>query len=332
MAKKFDFIAIGDIVTDAFIKLESADVHNDEAKAREELCLSFGDKIPYEFVSVVPAVGNCANAAVAAARLGLSTALITNQGDDDIGKAHTETLKHENISTDFVVNQPGKISNYHYVLWFESDRTILVKHQKYDYSLPDIDDPKWIYLTSLSEYTLDFHEKIADYLDAHPTVKLAFQPGTFQMQFGKEKLARIYKRSDAFFCNTDEARRILETKEEDAVKLAKSIATLGPKLVVVTDGPKGAYALDTIANKTLFMPPYPDPRPPYDRTGAGDAYSSTITAALAIGETLETALLWAPINSMSVVQQIGARAGLLDRKQIELYLNSAPADYKPRQI
>ena len=47
----------------------------------------FGDKVPYESVNVIPAVGNSPNAAVAStARLGLSTALMTNMGDDQTVK------------------------------------------------------------------------------------------------------------------------------------------------------------------------------------------------------------------------------------------------------
>ncbi|MEK7066375.1 MAG: hypothetical protein AAB965_02260, partial [Patescibacteria group bacterium] len=68
--KNFDFVSIGDIVTDAFIRLgnaSGADTHEDKNKHREELCISFGDKIPYEFVKVVPAVGNSTNASIAAA-------------------------------------------------------------------------------------------------------------------------------------------------------------------------------------------------------------------------------------------------------------------------
>jgi sugar/nucleoside kinase (ribokinase family) len=79
------------------------------------------------------------------------------------------------------------------------------------------------------------------------------------------------------------------------------------------------------------MPNYPDPKPPYDRTGAGDAFASTIVASLALGNSLETSMLWAPINSMSVVQKLGAQAGLLNSKQIQKYLKEAPKYYHPEE-
>ena len=100
--------------------------------------------------------------------------------------------------------------------------------------------------------------------------------------------------------------------------------------MVITDGPRGAYAYD--GKEFLFLPIYPDPKPPYSRTGAGDAFSSTTVAAIALGKTLPEALAWAGINSMAVVQHVGANVGLLSREKIEEYLKNAPADYKARKI
>jgi sugar/nucleoside kinase (ribokinase family) len=324
-------VAIGDIVTDAFIRLKDADIHCNLDRVGCELCVEFGSKVPYDFVTVVNAVGNCANAAVAGARLGLKSALLTNQGDDEIGKANLRVLKKEKVSTDFVKSHWKLKSNYHYVLWYADDRTILVKHEEYPYTMPNIDFPKWIYLTSLAPTSLAFHKDIESYLrmyDHH--IKLAFQPGTFQINLGKDKLAFFYKRADIFFCNVEEAQKILGLKEKNAAHLLKMMAKLGPKLVVITDGPKGAYFYD--GTTSWFMPPYPDPKPPYERTGAGDAYSSTFTSALALGLPIEEAMMWAPVNAMSVVQKIGARAGLLNREEIENYLEKAPLSYRPKRI
>jgi len=80
------------------------------------------------------------------------------------------------------------------------------------------------------------------------------------------------------------------------------------------------------------MPMYPDPAPPVDRTGAGDSFSSTFTAAIALGNDLPTALSWGPINSMNVVQHIGAQKGLLSREKLEEHLKNAPKDYVPTKV
>lgn len=329
---EYDFIAIGDMATDAFIRLKDAAVHCDINRERCEICMRFADKIPYEDVFIVPAVGNSANATVAAARLGLKTALVSNVGDDHFGKECLDALRQENVATEFIKTHKGRKTNYHYVLWYEDDRTILVKHEEYDYALPDIGNPRWIYFSSLggNSKSETFNKIIENYLRSRPNIKLAFQPGTYQIKLGKEKMAYFYERADAFFCNKEEAQEILKTKEGGMKKLLSMMAKAGPKITIITDGARGAYAYD--GEQTLFMPPYPDLRPPYERTGAGDAFASTFAVALCLGKSVREALLWAPINSMSVIQKIGARAGLLSRPQLEEYLKNAPADYEPTPL
>ncbi len=330
MSENFDFIAIGDTTTDAFIRIKQASVYYDDRDREQKLCLTNGAKIPYESVTVVPAVGNSANAAVSAARLGLKSALVCDVGNDEHGKEDIETFKENGVATDFVKTHEGKATNYHYVLWYKAERTILIKHETFPYKLPDVGTPKWIYFSSVGENSLAYHEEIAEYLKTHPEVKLAFQPGTFQIKLGAEKLKSLYEHTEAFFCNVEEAHIILGVQEADVPTLARKMSELGPKIAIITDGPKGAYVHHE--RQVWFMPPYPDPAPPFERTGAGDAFSSTFTAALALGKSIEEALLWAPINSMSVVQKIGARAGLLTADGIQEWLAKAPEDYKPQKI
>jgi sugar/nucleoside kinase (ribokinase family) len=330
--KNFDFIAIGDITTDAFIKLsdDDADVRKSEDGSKDQICLNFGDKIEYDSVTEISAVGNSPNAAVSAHRLGLNSALVTNLGDDRNGEKMIEALEKEGVNKDFVKIHTGKNSNYHYVLWYEEERTILVKHYEYDYNLPDIGKPKWLYFSSVGENSMDYHHDIARYVKDNPEVSLAFQPGTFQIRLGHEKLKDMYEVCGLFFCNKQEAQRILKTKEEDTKKLLESMHALGPKIAVITDGPKGAFAYD--GTDMWQMPMYPDPAPPVDRTGAGDSFSSTVTSALALGKTLPEAISYGPINSMSVVQYVGAQEGLLTMDKIEEFLANAPEDYKPTKI
>ena len=326
----YDFLSIGDLVADDFIRLEDAEATCDLDQENCKLCVRFGDKVPYAFHEVLYAVGNSANAAVSAARLGLNAGTSGVVGDDEYGAKCIETLKGNGVGLDYVETDPKLPTNYHYVLWYGPERTILVKHAPFERKLlQNLVAPKWIYLTSLGENTEPFHHEFATWLKAHPETKLAFQPGTFQIKMGTEKLADIYASTEIFFCNGDEAQRILKIKETDLKKLMDGIHALGPKTVVITDGVKGAYAREE--NGTYwFMPIYP--HKPFERTGAGDAFSSTFAVAISEGKTVPEALLWAPINAMSVTLQVGAQKGLIGQKEIEEYLAKAPADYKPTQI
>jgi ribokinase len=328
--KQIDFLAIGDTVTDAFIRLKEAEVHCKVNTNDCELCMRFGDKIPFESVKVVKAVGNAANAAVSAARLGLRSALVSNLGADQNGKECLAELQRNRVVTSYVKSHKGQPTNYHFVLWYDVDRTILVNHVDYDYQFPKVSTPKWIYLTSLASTTFPYHIQIADYIQAHPEVKLAFQPGTFQMKLGLEKLERIYKQTEVFFVNVEEAQRILSTSSRDLKVLLKTLAEYGPKLVVITDNTEGAYMFD--GDHYYHIPMYPDPRPAFERTGCGDAFASTFISALAMGKTPLEAFLWAPVNPMSVAQFVGAQEGLLTLDQLEWWIKRAPGDYKPKEI
>ncbi len=327
MTPEFDFVAIGDITTDAFIKLkkEHTTVLCDASGRKCRLCVNFGEKIEYESVTEVSAVGNSPNAAVAAHRLGLRSALITNLGDDARGKRKIEQLKKEGVSTDFVKVHKGKESNYHFVLWYEEERTILVKHHEYPYEMPEVGAPRWLYLSSLGENSVPFHHEIAEYVQARPESKLVFQPGTFQIKLGSETLNDIYAVTELFFCNKQEAQKILKNESGDMKQLLEGLRQLGPRVAVITDGPQGAYASD--GRDMWYMPMYPDPAPPVDRTGAGDAFAGTFTSMLALGKSIPEALRAAPVNSMSVVQKIGAQAGLLTIEKIEEWLAKAPKEY-----
>lgn len=325
--EQLDFVGIGDITTDAFIKLADARVNCTLDEENCQLCVDFGSKIPYESVTVVPAVGNSPNAAVSAHRLGLNSALVAFLGNDRNGEEMIEQLTKEGLNREYITIENGSESNYHYVLLYEAERTILVKHHEYAYKLPMFAaPPRWMYLSSLGENSVSYHHEIAQYVKDNPSVNLAFQPGTFQIKLGIEILKDVYEVTALFFCNKQEAQKILSSKSEDVTELLTGIRALGPKTVVITDGRAGAFGYD--GTDVWQVPMYPDPAPPVDRTGAGDSFSSTVTAMLARGMTLPEALLRGPINSMSVVQHIGAQAGLLSQDALEKYLSEAPTDYK----
>ena len=334
MSQQYDFVALGDTVVDAFIELskDEADVSIDLDTGRKTLTMKFGEKIPYENVTVVNAVGNSPNAAVSAHRLGLQSALISSVGHDRYGTDCLQALREEGVHTDYVKVHEGKLTNYHYVLRYGPERTILIKHEKFPYALPHFEvPPRYIYFSSIGEHGLPHHFEIAQYVKEHPETKLVFQPGTFQIKLGAEKLKEVYEATEIFFCNKEEAQLILNTGEQSMSKLLRAFKDLGPKLPVITDGPMGAYVIDE-NDQAWHMPMYPDPADPVDRTGAGDAFASTFTSAIALGLPPEQALAWGPINSMSVVQHIGAQKGLLTREQLLDYLKHAPTTYTAKKI
>jgi sugar/nucleoside kinase (ribokinase family) len=226
---QIEVLSVGDIVTDAFIKLLDNQAHTYNNEHGAWLAMPFGTKVPFDHAEVIEAVGNAANAAVCFARLDLKSAMYANVGEDKYGRDMIRALHKKKVDSRFVRINPDKISNYHYVLWYGNERTILIKHEEYEYYCPD---------------------------------------GAY------------------------------------------------------ASGPEGRFK----------MPNYPDPKPPVERTGAGDAFASTFVAELVKGNTMVGALQVAPINSMNVVQHVGAQAGLLDNEHISALLRIAPDWYKPQPL
>lgn len=334
MAKKLDVLSIGDVVTDAFIKLLDDRALTYENEKGKWLAMPFATKIPFDHAEVIEAVGNASNAAVCFAKLGLKSGLVSNVGSDQQGRDIITALENKKVDSRFVHINPKKTSNYHYVLWYKEERTILIKHEEYKYQWPrfrEADEPKWVYFSSISKDAIEkYHDNVMDWLDENPEIKLAFQPGTFQMEAGVNKMRRVYARADVLVLNREEAVYVSGGKHDDIHDLFERFHQLGTKIVVITDGPKGAYASD--GENRFKMPLYPDPAPPVERTGAGDSFASTFVAAIIQGNTIEGALQWAPINSMNVVQHVGAQAGLLTEDEITELLKVAPEWYKPERI
>jgi len=325
-------LMIGDIFTDAFIKLDEDYARIDEDEdGTKRLSLPFGEKPPYERVDIIRSVGPSPNSAISCARLGLNASLMSWLGDDEAGKESLHHLRIEGVDSTQMFTEKGKISSYWYVLRYGTDRTMLVKSEKYTYQWKAPQKtPDWIYLSYIGEDSWQLHEDLVQYLDANPEIQFVFQPGSYHFEWGVEKLSKIYKRSNLIVMNREEAMDVTGKSYDSLKDLCDGLHELGPEIVIVTDGPNGSYASHD--GKLLNIPNYPDIAPPTDRTGAGDAFASTVTAALALGESLETALSWAPINSMNVVQQLGAQEGLQTLDQIKDWLEKAPDDYTPRVL
>ncbi len=321
----FKLLAIGDITVDDFIELENIEILNGKLE------IPWGRKIPFVKSTKIFGVGNVGNAAVSASRLGIKSGIITRVGDDDAGNSCLEVLKKDGVDVSNAEKQTGKSTNYHYVLSHKGERTILIRHESFTYenlSVPD--GVEMLYVSSIGESGESIHYDIVKEIEKHQNLIVVFQPGTFQIKFGKDKLKDIYKRTDIFICNVEESQLILNTKERDLKKLLLGISDLGPKTTLITDGPNGAYMHE--GGKFYFMPIYPDREPPKERTGCGDAFSTTFASYVLKGMNSVESLKRAPINSWSVVQYVGAQEGLLSESRIDELLSEAPSDYNVKEI
>ncbi len=305
-----DLISIGDSTIDNYVLIHDAEIQCNLDKKQYVLCIKYGDKIPVDKL-VHQVAGNAANSAVGASRLKLKSAIYTNIGSDISGKQIIEKFKSEGVNTRYVVIHKDMESNLSTVLTFQGERTIFVYHQSWKYRLPDLDTPKWIYFTSLApDFTqTNILNELISFLERTGS-KLLYSPGTYQIKNGVKKNPRLLALTEIFIVNLEEAKKILGHSDEEKVsikKLLKSMADLGPKMVVITDAHKGSFGYD--GGRFYQIEAFPAKL--VEMTGAGDAYSSGVLAGLFYGKNLQEAMRWGAANGASVVEKIGSQEGLL---------------------
>lgn len=328
---KPSILVIGDIATESLITLGKDDVEIIGGKTAKKLAVGLGSKISAESSTVIDAVGGAANASVAFAKMGAQPSLMSWLGDDMVGQVTTEYLRKVGVDMSGVLVQKEARSNYYYVLRSGAERTIIASHERFDYRWREpVCQPDWAYLSMMSADSWEFHRSLIEYIDYNPRVKLAFQPGPAHLIWGKKKLSRLLVRTEVAVMNMEEAMSLGSVDSRDLKTIFSALHDTGIKTVIVTDGPRGAYASD--GDTQYEVPSYPDASRPLDRSGAGDAFAATVVAGLAQGMSLEDALLLAPINSMNVVQHLGPQAGLLTTKEMLSMVKTGPEGYALKTI
>jgi sugar/nucleoside kinase (ribokinase family) len=165
-----------------------------------------------------------------------------------------------------------------------------------------------------------FYNHMTEWLKKNNQIKLAFNPGSWQLREGYDAIKDIMAMTYMIYVNREEAEKLTgfgesAGKERD---LLIALNKLGPKVCVITDGSNGCFAYDSINGK--FMKVGIMPVDAYERTGAGDAFGSGTLSALIHGKTLEEALLWGTVNSSSVIGYTGPQKGLLKLSEIDEWL------------
>lgn len=312
----FDLISIGDARIDNYVHLPQAHLSCKLNRENCEICLNYGEKIPVDGISCMPA-GNNNNNAVGAARLKLKTALYGNVGGDGNGRTILDHLKNEGVDIRYMVVNKNAPTEQSVVLTYKGERTILVYHHPWEYDLPDLERARWVYFSSVSySYAkTSLVSQMESYIE-RTGANFAYGPGTNQLNHGVKKYPKLLSLTTLFIVNKEEAKKVLEIAKEkkvDIKKLLSGLVDLGPKNIVITDGVDGSYGFD--GEKFYEIGLFPAHL--VEMTGAGDAYATGLLAGLFHGESLSEAMRWGAANGASVVEQVGAQAGLLTYNQMQ---------------
>lgn len=271
-------------------------------------CVTLGAKIDVDGLTIATG-GGATNAAATFANLGFTTSLMARVGDDANGREILADLAGRGINTSFVSVAKKEMTAYSTLLTAEGgERTALVfRGASVNLTEKDIKLSKItadvVYLTSLGG-NVALALSIAKACERKGSM-LAWNPGGQELKSGRG-LDPIRKLVAILIVNLQEAQ-LLTGKSSNDPKVQCELLALPGQIVVITDGQNGAWARkdkSTWHCRTTGVSSI-------SRTGAGDAFGSAFTAAIASNLSVEDALRLGTMNGENVVQHIGAKAGIL---------------------
>ena len=292
--------------------------------------------------------GGGINTAMNFAHLGLKTSTVVKLGADEISPVIYQKLVESNIDTSNIIKSKEGLTGFSIILVsFQGDRTVLA-HRGVNSSIKEKDvdfeniKSKWIYVAPLAGESNRMLDKIAAFAKENG-IKLSINAGTTAIKKGEKYFSKIIETADILVLNKEEASMLTkicvrpDTKNEkysenfihpDVIEMLKILKGTNKVNVVITDGKVGVYAYDGI--KFYKAPEFP--AVVRSTLGAGDAFSSTFTAAMEkYNMNVQKALECASVNAAAVVEVFGAQEGFLTFDEINEKLKTAP-DFKVESI
>ena len=324
--KKYDVISIGDAFEDILVLPQDLKVRHDHAFASgQSVSFELGEKIPLEDVDYEIG-GSACNTAVAFSRLGLNSSLVTVVGDDSPSAKIFDRLCLEGVDCSHVITDKKMKTNFSVIFRLEQGRSIFIYHGLRDYNKLSLNknlNARWFFLAPLGENTTHIENALIGASSERGSL-LAWNPGAIQIKKGVSAYRELLKNISVLFLNREEAIKFLNYPvRPQNEEVLKKLQSLGPKIVVMTNGKEGVRAYD--GENYYEMPAFKNVVR-VDSTGAGDSLASSFLARLIIenwdGLTpnqnmIYEALRWGIVNSNSVVTKIGAQPGLLSLDQLK---------------
>lgn len=340
----FDVITIGSATVDAFVESDEADIVSVSTKkaSTEFMAFPYGAKVEIDNFKTEVGGGGL-NAATNFANLGLKTSAIFKIGDDFFGKNIKHKVNNSGVDISNLIESKTETSGFSIILLsFEGNRTVLAHRgtngtiKESEINFDTIKNAKWLYIAPLNGKSGAVLDKLAQYAEEH-NVNVAINPGSSSLKKGLKYFEKILSTAEVVVMNKEEASLVTnvvvrpdtktecyssETIHPDIKTMLDKLKSTDAKVVIITDGKHGVYAYD--GEKYYKCPEFP--AKVVSTLGAGDALSSTFTAALDYTNwNIEKSLMLASVNAASVVSNFGAQEGFLSFEEMEQRLKKTPA-------
>jgi ribokinase len=312
-------LTIGSVLVDIFISSDQFEItHGDEEVFTTR---SRGGKLTVDSFKIKTGGGG-GNTAAGFAAAGFDVGCVAELGVDELAEIVVADLRRHGVKTTYLV-QERKEETGGSVLLVSSggERTALVHRGAAAMLDPhDIDEhllskQDWIHLSSVAGRTQTIQEIFRVAYDH--SVPISWNPGQAEL----EELAKMSDNQETlaeyvshFARDSHPVKVLLLNKQEwQLVEGIQSALRSVVQTIVVTDSVRGGVVYQGDSEQTFNAKTVES----VDNTGAGDAFAVGFVSALIYKKTISTAVQWGVRNAASVVQQPGAKHGLLSLQDLE---------------
>jgi len=328
-----DIITIGTASRDIFLISRFFKVLRDPDRLKKmgfltgkAQCFALGGKVEADKL-IFTTGGGATNTAFTFARQGFKTATLIKIGKDETGNSILKELLKEKIAPLSIFDE-NQISAYSVILLTPSgERTILVyRGASDDLKIKEIPFSKlksrWAYI-SPGGISYEVIERLINYFSLNKTL-IAFNPSSYFLEMGIKKLKPLLNKSKVVLLNREEAANLVGIDYQKEREIFKKLDEIIDGIVIMTEGGKGVLVSDgkNIYKAGVFKGKL------IDRTGAGDAFGSGFVAALIqknlkpktynLKPVIEYAIRLGSANATSVIEKIGAKEGIVFKRDLEI--------------
>jgi len=274
--------------------------------------------------------GPVGTACVAAARLGARVGFVGTAGNDQLASLKVQSLQEDGVDLSYLVRreEPENQVVVVYVNQETGERIFSGLHSFGSVSL-QVDELDQAYITSASYLHLDgTHPEAA--LQAAQWMRIAGKKVSLDCakSDGKKiwgKLQELIPYTDILICGSGFGRAL--TGYADLWQAGEAMLSLGPQIVVQTEGKDGSYTLT--AGERFHTPAF-DVKV-VDTTGAGDVFHGAYLVGLLRGWDLKKVALFASAVSAIKCNNLGGRTGIPTFEQTIAFLRQRGYDqFNPR--
>src|SRR3989344_5199513 len=326
----YDVITVGSATLDVFAKTRFSELIKiiDPKGETDLLAFPTGSKILIDELEFTTGGGGT-NTAVAFSRLGHKVAFFGKLGKGANSEFINKDLKKEKIE---LLCAYGKgLSGYSVILdTLEHDRTILTyKGINDELSYKELPHKKlkakWFYFSAMMNESFHTLERLAEFAQQN-NIKIAFNPSIYLAEKGSSHLRNILSRTELLVLNKEEACLLVGNEQMEGLLL--KLRSLGPRIVVITDGKHELFAMD---DKNIYSAKPPSAKV-VDTTGAGDAFASSFLSGILRKNNMEHAIKLGTVNSQSVISDYGAKNILLTQKEATKRINKLKIKIHKKKI